>query len=103
MPGLFCEDFGVREASLVFVLNCAEYVDFYSAIPVVLPSHFRLSRLPPRLWSITSPDPPAAPPTLATSRLSLLAASRLWLFTSPDPPALTSLLRSLPLILWVAR
>ena len=89
MPGLFCEDFGVREASLVFVLNCAEYVDFYPAIPrgpsFKLPA---VSRLPPRPWSITSPDPPAAPPTLATSRLSLSAASRLWLFTPPDPPAL---------------
>ena len=43
MPGLFCKDFGVREASLVFVLNCAEYVDFYPALSVVLPSDLRLS------------------------------------------------------------
>ena len=28
-----------------------------------------MSRRPPRLWLFTSPDPPAAPPTPATSRL----------------------------------
>ena len=38
MPGLSCKNFGVRKACLVFVLNCAEYVDLLLSLSLPSPS-----------------------------------------------------------------